>query len=648
MELINAMLKGLAVEDLRGWAGSKIFNRGKDYVGNVSDLARTEDGALVAWVSGTGEYATMVSRDKAGDFVFDCTCPYDGGGPCKHVVAVLLAAADALKRKQEIPLIDPNDDRYAELADQDQDDDEEYDDEEPATPAPAPKPAPSCPSPRLKAILSGKTREDLLAMLFILAGEFPEVARWIEESAQLKTGKVDALVSSLRKEIRRLTSEDAWYNPWKDEGSLPDYSHVKKRLHDLFDGGHADAVLDLGEELWEGGNEQVGHSHDEGETAGEIADCLAIVVQALPKSRLTAPEQLLWVVNHELEDEYDLLPRTEELLTDPSYKQEHWRDVSSALELRLKEQKVPKSSDAFSARYRREKVMSWLKRAYQQSGQTEKIIPLLEQEADRCQSYNTLVEALLAEGLRDCARQWCIRGFDKTIHEARGIAARLQEQLRHMAEEDGRLDLAAAYRAENFFDHPSPQAYQELRLATERIKVWTLVRERALDFLRTGRRPVAGSRGEKEPWPLPEPEVKTPQASGKMRFSRSPDVEMLIEIALLEKRNNDAVELYQELRKSKRWGVEIDKQLAKAVQKTHPQVALQIWESIALRLIAEVKPKSYQEAGGYLQNMRKVYESTGRLPEWKTLILRLRVEHKAKRRLLEVLDGLTKDKEIVE
>ena len=38
--------------------------------------------------------------------------------------------------------------------------------------------------------------------------------------------------------------------------------------------------------------------------------------------------------------------------------------------------------------------------------------------------------------------------------------------------------------------------------------------------------------------------------------------------------------------------------------------------------------------------MRTVYQQTERPGGWEELIRRLRVEHKAKRRLMEVLDGL--------
>ena len=75
---------------------------------------------------------------------------------------------------------------------------------------------------------------------------------------------------------------------------------------------------------------------------------------------------------------------------------------------------------------------------------------------------------------------------------------------------------------------------------------------------------------------------------------------------------------------------------------------MQIWKNIADRLIGQVKPKAYQDAAVYLRRMRKVYGETGRLDDWKALIMRLRTEHKAKRRLQEVLDGLEKNRKILD
>ena len=102
---------------------------------------------------------------------------------------------------------------------------------------------------------------------------------------------------------------------------------------------------------------------------------------------------------------------------------------------------------------------------------------------------------------------------------------------------------------------------------------------------------------------------------------------------------DDVVSLYERAKKGRfNWGLE--EKVADALAKTHPDLSLSLWRGRVDRLIAEVKPKSYREAAGYLRKMCKVYEAGGRQVEWTALLAELRRQHKAKRRLLEILDSL--------
>lgn len=67
-----------------------ILQRGKNYTAFVSNLEETEPEFWQAYVEGTDSYDVEIQL--AGDEVADwsCTCPYDHGPVCKHVVAVLL------------------------------------------------------------------------------------------------------------------------------------------------------------------------------------------------------------------------------------------------------------------------------------------------------------------------------------------------------------------------------------------------------------------------------------------------------------------------------------------------------------------------------------------------------------------------------
>ncbi len=174
------------------------------------------------------------------------------------------------------------------------------------------------------------------------------------------------------------------------------------------------------------------------------------------------------------------------------------------------------------------------------------------------------------------------------------------------------------------------------------------MREVALHYLESGEYPTSGSKKKiKYVWPLPKPEVEPPSAGRRESYQKFPDLTTLIDIAIDEKRFDDVVDLYHRFSKDKHWGFETDKRVADAVADTRPDLALAIWGDIVNRLIAQVKPRAYEEASIFLRLMRKTYAGNKRLDDWQALLNRLRTEHKAKRRLMGVLDNLS-DRKLVD
>ncbi|MBU0675191.1 MAG: SWIM zinc finger family protein [Proteobacteria bacterium] len=629
----------LTWDDLRQWAGVKILNRGKSYIKNVSGLSCTEDGEWMAWVSGSEEYATSVEEDGVGEIAWFCTCPFDWG-PCKHAVAVILAGIEQRKAGKEIPVLDEDSELFLTLMgeDDDYDFDDEDDVDEQEQLATAEVPTGKVKETALEKILRKKSKQELFDLLMDASALHPEVKRRILDDAQLTSGKVDKLISALRREIKNVTNEDAWYNPWRDEGNLPDYSHIQEQLVALLKNGHADEVVELGRELWERGNEQIEQSNDEGETAGEIQQCMEVVFKAVSASSLPPSDQLLWLLDILLEDQFSLSESCERLIRRREYSQVHWRDVAEKLRQRLATMAKPQGN-SFSDRYQRERLVDRLAESLARSGQEEKIIPLFEKEVHVTQGYQKLVEAHLKKGQFDQARSWCITGFTATLKDAPGIAHGLRDKLRELAAQEKKFDLVASYRAEDFFDRPGRAGYSELQKAAEKIKLWPEVRAAILRFLETGQRPASSAQGaEKQTWPLPAPEVIG--SSDRHFRDRYPDLNTLIDIAILEKRLDDVVQLYQEQQKGVRYGIGMGEEVAAVVAATHPDTALAIWKRIAVGKINLVKPAAYEEAAVYLRKMEAVYRKTKRTDEWRELITFLRTTHKAKRRLMEVLDSL--------
>ena len=85
---------------IRDLCTDPVFERGQKYrdEGRIQRIERFDD-IITAVVQGSSQYDVTVERgEKAIDA--RCTCPYDGAGECKHVVAVLLDVAAGTPRDE--------------------------------------------------------------------------------------------------------------------------------------------------------------------------------------------------------------------------------------------------------------------------------------------------------------------------------------------------------------------------------------------------------------------------------------------------------------------------------------------------------------------------------------------------------------------
>ena len=94
---------------IRSLASAQSFGRGQDYLlaGAVLRIERRGE-FLLAEVEGSSyePYQVTVKLDAGGILEAYCTCPYDWGGYCKHIVAVLLTYIRRPERVRERPTMD--------------------------------------------------------------------------------------------------------------------------------------------------------------------------------------------------------------------------------------------------------------------------------------------------------------------------------------------------------------------------------------------------------------------------------------------------------------------------------------------------------------------------------------------------------------
>ena len=637
------IFKQLTWDDIKAWAGVNVTSRGQSYQRGhrVQGLALTPDGGLVAWVKGTKRYATLVDIEQE-ELTSACTCPY--GGVCKHAVAVVLEYLEKLGQKVQVSFVAEGDPRLALL--ENTGEEVWYEEDEDLEPVYTPHPVSLSRKPVpdvLHSYLEKQSKADLIALINDMAGCYPEVYEALRDRSHLSMGKVSTLVKNVRKEIERLSAEPAWVNPWKGEVNLPDYSEVRGRLDMLLGKGYADEVIGLGKKLLKAGTKQVEMSDDDGQTAKEIAACMDVVFGALSQSSMPPHEQMLWAVDAELNDEYELCGGAE-MFWEQQHTVADWDTLAEKLLQRLDTFAPAKSEDRFSRDYRRDSLTDWIITALENAGRKDEIIPLCEREAVKTGSYVRLVKRLLAAGRREEAEQWIHKGINALQRRWPGITSELRAILCGMREQEKDWLSVAAFRSDDFFTHPTLETFKALQKAAQRAEVWPSVRAAAIHYLKTGQPPekteqAAGDRAI-PPWPLPESGVKESLEMSQKDF---PMIRTLIDIAIAEEKPEEVVRWYnrQETQPfSWRLTWFQEDQVAKAIAEAYPDRAIAIWKKLAEDQIVQTQPKAYEMAAGFLRSIRRTLKKLRREKEWQIYIAGLRQVNARKRRLLEVLDGL--------
>jgi uncharacterized Zn finger protein len=709
----------LTWEHLDRWAGSRSVQRGRSYQrgGRVKQLAVSADGRLLAWVMGTHRYATTISLTGSGAaprLESSCTCPV--GVSCKHAVAVVASYLDAVAAGADVPIAPEDDPRWLELEDGGftgdewgyEDFEEYFPDEDEDGPAPARR-APKARrgegkaadqdwDARIETHIRSRSEQELADLVWSLALRFPELYREFKERLALLDGDVDRLVTEARREIRRVTSQEAWVDSWSGRGSLPDYEPIQRRLERLLEMGHADEVVSLGRLLIAEGLRQVGQSDDEGETGLALSRCLPVVFQAVAVSSLPWPDRLLMAIDAELEDGYGLIgDETDAVINGPA-SPEDWSAVADRLAGRLAGLDVPAEAgseiDRFHRSYERNRITDWIATALGNAGRSAELEAILEAEARRTLSFERLVDFLIGRGRLDDAERWAREGISKTAEPYPGIASGLASRLLEIARSRKKWGVVAAHAAVSFFDRPSPSGFDELMKAARKAKVEPKVRAAALRFLETGVMPVrptapapaaeprskpnsrskspALRRAEQartaspststattpeapqvivDPdWPLPTPEYLLPLLSHARRSDPEPRprLDVLLLMAVAAKDPDEVLRWYDRMRqepaRSPYGGGPSARsyadRVAEAVADAHPDRAIALYREALEAQLPHAQPSAYESAAGYLRKLRPLYRAVGREGEWDRLLASIRESYRNRPRFMEQLDRL--------
>lgn len=644
-------------KDLDEWTDDGSIRRGKGYVSNVSDVAITKNGHVIATVSGTDDYATEVWFD-GGELEGRCSCPV--GHRCKHTVALVLKCIDILAAGGSLPLADEDDDRLEELnedgvwdGDDDFDDDFIDDGDEEIADAEGygrgcgrnrsvtAKPRSPKSGDELDAFIDGLDETSAKQMIREIMAQRGDIrADWLRR-VKTERGDVAQLLKMARKELKRLSREEAWVNPWKHEYHIPDYLPLRRILEKLLAAKAFDELVAFGDSLKAETLPQIQSAHDEGDTACEICSCMEIVAKAVRHGSMSAIERMRWFHGLHEDDEYATFDGAYDPFDHPGdWETSDWSAFADELrESAAAAEGKGDSEDEYDARQRMGRVCAALQNA---------------ERADEAKSYHTdwlrrhgqfadLAKFLLENGETDAAWDTAIEGF--TSKNARDEYGRLREELRGILREialkRGDARLALSIQAEDFFANPSEEAFFPLLEAAKSEGIDDAVRQWLVRFLETGKSPSAKSAS----WPLAPSGIPLRDSARHAE----PGDEILLRIALKEKDPDETLRRWKKFKSANDsqkfnaiWtpAAYLVGKVADALAEAYPDESLDIWDKIIAGKLSFASASNYDDIAQTFRKSRPVMKRLGRLEEWKGRIRSIQTEYKRRTNLVKALDAL--------
>ena len=509
------------------------------------------------------------------------------------------------------------------------------------------------------------SKDELIAFVERLATQDAAIRQALVEQVANVRGPTADLLRGARVTIDNISAE-AIYDG--DEPSNGEIARLRDRFDSLVARERADDVLMLCQRLLGHANRAVEamHETDDGFFM-TIHRVLEVIPEALAHSSKGPVEQLLWMHEVELSEDYDLLPDMSDFW-DLERPVEVWNELAARIEQQLAAS-VPDSStpDSLPGRHRaRDAWAGLLADALRNADRGDEIVQLYEREAEATGSYQRLVRHLLDVDDLERAEHWIRRGIAATPEQLYGITSQLRQALRTIRERQHDLEGVAAIDAYEFFYQPGLRTFQVLLASAEVADRRDPVRLHALRFLETlvlpwkrlGAENAApassgatvddsGSASEDAtdhlpPWPLPPTGLPDPVPYGR---EQPPLARALLDIALAESRLDDVLTWFDRLRARQSAGFfygDPSASVARAVERSHPERAIAIWDDLAARAIAQTKTDAYLEGARYLEYAGRIEERRGNLAAWRTRILDLQARERRKWRLREILDDLLK------
>jgi len=577
---------------IRRLASDRSFSRGEEYYnsGAVSDLVRRGN-SLQAQVEGSQyePYNVAVELDAGGVAWASCTCPYEFGGYCKHIVAVLLTY-----------IREP--DRVIERR-------------------------------QASELLAGLRQDELLELLTRLLSEHPRLIDWIEMqlAARAAVPSPDAAAgprqrhalidpSSFRRQAQSVMT-DSSRDYWAGNSVVDEMRKLADQARPFIEAGDGrnallilEAITSTYIDYWTEFDDSDGDLSDFFEELGKLFAEAILSADLSPEERKEWVERL-WAWQEELKD----YGPDREFCVAVTAAEQGWdypplqRVMQGHIGERIWEEEVPPwyacglTELRLDVLERQGKVNEYLNLARAEH-QTVKYATMLVKLGRSREAMEYALEHLVVSD-QALALAKFLREHNLPIDALRiaeyglmlgGVKNNLARWLRDFAVEMGRTDLALEAARAAFADNTSLEDYLAVQAIAE------------------------------EEWPAIKPELLELIAAS--RHHGSGKVDIYLHEGMIDEAIKEADRSYTSY-------IAVER-VIDAVWQTHPDWVIQQCRRHAESIMDEGKSKYYHRAVHWLEKARRSYLASGRADEWSKYLEGLIAQHARKRALRSALEGL--------
>lgn len=458
--------------------------------------------------------------------------------------------------------------------------------------------------PPMSELLAAHSREDLVALIGRMIRRHPELLYLVELSAPHPANQPMEMSTYRRKAQQALRRED----PEEIAEGLQGLMEAAKQLLERGDWLNAGALYHLLlEELTVSYDYEMFEIDYDGDVACITQDAIAGLNQCLSKAQdLDAQVRRDWLTalfEAELKDlelgGIDFAAGASEALLEWAT-DEDWKWLE------------PQIRDAIANhdRWAKEQLVNLLAQRQQQSGRGQAASDLIHELGTPEQRAFLLVEegkfedaiaiaeesfshlpglvtqfadALLKANRSDLALQWISQ--QQTQNPRYGY----KDWLSQFHRTHGHPELALTMDYEEFQAHPSFPRYLELRKFAQSLGAWDELHSKIIQQL-----------------------------------EQSKQTSLLIDIAVEEGEGDRAWQLLRSDPRSQFTRAEV---VAKAIEATHPQDAIALYNQLANRFIEQRNRGAYQSAASYLKRVKALYEATQTQEDWRSTIQQIRTKY---------------------